>query len=61
MAVIADGKLLYPYRTQKISRHTSCTVLRYESPWELHEAAMIFFISFLTVSIFFNSLSFLQF
>ena len=40
MAAIAAGKLLYPFRTQKISQPTLFTVLRCASSWELYIAAM---------------------
>jgi hypothetical protein len=35
VAVIAEGKLLYPSRTQQISPPAFYIVLRCESPWEL--------------------------
>ena len=41
VAAIAEGKFLYPSRTQKISLPTFLTVLRCESPWELWIAAML--------------------
>jgi hypothetical protein len=41
MAARATGKLLIPFRTQKISLSAFCTVLRCASPREMQIAALL--------------------